>query len=720
MEKATVVPSVDQSLLNGVLGLRPRLRRNIRVVPQRFRGSRWYLLQDQNSGAFIRLNNSAYELIGRFDGKQSIGEILERLTEFTSEPHAVGPDQVVKLIAQLHDFEALDCGLSVSLKEALGRFDRTKNRQWQQRWGSLLSMRFSLLDPDRFLNALMPLARKVLSTTGLAAWLVIVSSALLIVFANQANFNFDARNLSFGLTDVATYVLLYCAVKALHELGHGLAIKRWGGEVHDAGVTLLVFVPVPYVDGSASLAFKDKRKRALVGAAGILVELLLAAIGVIVWAVTEPGLVNDLALKVVLIGGLSTLLYNGNPLLRFDGYFVLEDLSEIPNLSTRSSQYYVYLFKRYALGLRDSASPVLTAGERPWFSIYGVLSPVYRLLVLLGIAVFLAQKYLIVGVVVACVALYKQLIKPTIEAIKFLIIQAQEPGRKPRTVLVLLVPMLLVMTIISVPVPLITRTQGVVWVANDAQLVAETGGVISAVHVTSGSFVEKGDVVLQLSNPVLETDLQVLKLKQSELLTSQAIAQLKSRVEGEIVSLDHDLLSHQIDTLTEDQEGLVLRSPASGVVVFNDPHDLQGKFVREGDLMAFVVRQNQSTIRTVIDQGDVGNLDAGIDSVEIMLASQMGTVHQGRVLRNTPSGGFTLPSAALGQAFGGPVRTDPSDGSGLTADAEIFQIDLELPDDVLTEGLGGRAFVKLHHGTESLAMQWGQRLRQLVLARLTL
>ena len=143
------------------------------------------------------------------------------------------------------------------------------------------------------------------------------------------------------------------------------------------GVMLLVFTPVPYVDATASTAFSDKYRRMVVAGAGIMVELLLAAVAMWAWAGLAPGLARDAAFDVMLIGAGSTLLFNGNPLLRFDGYHVLADAVEIPNLGIRSNRYLLYLGQRWLLGLRDVRSPVTTPGERPWLIVYGIASAIY-------------------------------------------------------------------------------------------------------------------------------------------------------------------------------------------------------------------------------------------------------------------------------------------------------------------------------------------------------
>jgi putative peptide zinc metalloprotease protein len=155
--------------------------------------------------------------------------------------------------------------------------------------------------------------------------------------------------------------LIYPLIKALHELGHGYAVKAGDGEVHEMGIMLLVLAPIPYVDATAAGAFRSKWRRALVGAAGMLVELFLAGIAMLLWVArrTRPGALDRLQRR--LVAGASTLLFNGNPLLRYDGYYVLADLIEMPNLGNRSNQYWQWLAKRYLFGATHRRS---AAGER--------------------------------------------------------------------------------------------------------------------------------------------------------------------------------------------------------------------------------------------------------------------------------------------------------------------------------------------------------------------
>src|SRR4029077_13640502 len=170
----------------------------------------------------------------------------------------------------------------------------------------------------------------------------------------------------------------FLVLKALHELGHGYAVKAFGGTVHEIGIMFLVFAPMPYVDASAASEFRSKWQRALVGAAGMLVEVFIAALALYVWLAVEQGLVRAFAYNVIVVAGISTVIFNGNPLLRYDGYYILSDLLEIPNLAQRATRYWGHLVYSYLFrteGQEFSGTP----GERAWFLFYAPSAFAYRM-----------------------------------------------------------------------------------------------------------------------------------------------------------------------------------------------------------------------------------------------------------------------------------------------------------------------------------------------------
>ncbi len=354
-----------------VAGLRLRLRAHARFHRTLYRGQLWYVLQDRTSGRFHRLSPAAHLLVALLDGQRTLedawGMACERLGE-----DALTQEEVIRLLGQLHAADVLFGDVPPDIDELADRGQRQRRRRVTMSLLNPLAVRVPLLDPDRFLDATAGISRLVFSAFGAVVFLATLIYAGLLAAQNWRPLTENIADNVLAADSLLLLLVTYPIVKALHELGHAYAVKRWGGEVHEMGVMLLVLIPVPYVDASDSMSFPEKGRRALVGAAGILVELFLASVAMIVWVNAEPGLWRAFAFNVMLIGGVSTVLFNGNPLLRFDGYYVLSDLIEIPNLANRANQYIGYLVQRYAFGVTGLDSPATTRGEAPWLFGYAI------------------------------------------------------------------------------------------------------------------------------------------------------------------------------------------------------------------------------------------------------------------------------------------------------------------------------------------------------------
>ncbi len=312
--------------------------------------------------------------------------------------------------------------------------------------------------------------------------------------------------------------ILYPLVKTVHELGHGMAVKAWGGEVRETGISLLLLVPVPFVDASAASAFPEKHRRALVGAAGIMVELFLAALALFVWLNVEDGLVREMCFVVMVIGGVSTVLFNGNPLLRFDGYYVLSDVLDVPNLGPRSNQYVGYLAQRYLLKVHDAASPVTAKGEPVLLFSYALLSFLYRWFVSILIVLWAGAYSFWLGLAAGIFIAVGMVIKPLHNVVLFLRTAPQlARGRSRAYAIVGGIAVATVVALYVLPVPFSTMAQGVVWLPEKARVRAETGGFVEQVHAHDGQHVKPGDLLISLSDPDLVAHLAAVQARLSAL-----------------------------------------------------------------------------------------------------------------------------------------------------------------------------------------------------------
>jgi putative peptide zinc metalloprotease protein len=458
-----------------------------------------------------------------------------------------------------------------------------------------------------------------------------------------------------------------------------------------------------------------------VSAAGMIVELGLAALCMFLWLQVEPGIVRDLALNVMLIGGISTILFNGNPLLRFDGYYIFADAIDVPNLGSRSNKYIAYLSKRYLCGVRGDQSPATAPGEARWFFFYGIAAFIYRQFIMVAIITLIALKAFALAVVLGGWAVFQQLIMPTGKAIAYLFFNPAVRRTRVRAIFVIASLIVAVVGgLFLAPAPHWTRAEGVLWLPEKAHVRTGTGGFVLRLLVAADSLVKTGDPVMALEDPLLDAHLEVLEAQRKELKVEYDATQYEDRVEAQKLKDELKSVQASLERARERIGDLIVRSASDGIFIVPQAQDLPGRFVRHGEPVAYVVNFEEITARVVVPQADVGLVRRNTESVEVRLADDLGTALPATILREVPAAGDRLPSAALGSIGGGKFQVDPQDEQGTRTIDPVFQFDLTLPPGTEIGNAGGRVYVRFDHGTEPLAQQWYRSLRQLFLRQFTI
>ena len=701
-----------------VADLRPRLRSHTEIHRQRFRGAVWYLLQDHQTGQFHRLSPAAHLVLCLMDGRRTVSELWTRVGEMLGEDQPT-QEEIIRLLAQLHSADLLLGKLPPNMDELNERADSHAQRALMTRIRNPLALRFPLLDPDRFLAATLPLVRPLFTTAGFIGWIVLVSIGAVLGAMNFVALTGNLDDQLLTTQNVALMLLAYPLVKAFHELGHAYATKVWGGEIHEIGVMLLIFIPVPYVDASASAAFRSKWNRATVGAAGIMVEAGLASIALFVWLAAEPGLVRAFAFNIILIGGVSTLLFNGNPLLKFDGYYVLSDLLEIPNLGSRANKYVIYLIQRYAFGIGGISSPATARGEAGWFLLYALSAAIYRLSILLTIALYVASKLFFVGIALAIASVASTLIWPVVKAMKFV---AESPllyRRRRRAMLACAATVAAALVaLLAIPVPFSTIAQGVVWVGDQSAVRAMSDGFIAAVPVASGSWVDSGTTLVAGEDTVLVESTAVIEKHLDELHFRLEAALPHDIVQANILREQVRLTEGQLDLSRHHLADLDLKASKAGRFLVTDEADLPGRFLHKGDVVGYVVGEDDPIVRVVVSQADIDPVRRNVLKVEIRTADDMAHPLPATVLREVPSATADLPHLALSTVGGGQVLLDPSKNDHPKPLEALFQFDLRVTGGISRSRLGGRVYVRFEHPPEPIAYRIARTIRQLFLRQL--
>ncbi len=698
-----------------VATLKPKLRSQAQVHRHYYRDKLWYVLQDHGAARYFRFTAPVHELIGLMDGERSLEEIWDIVSSRDGDD-APSQDDIIQLLGQLHACDVLQCDASPDALELFRRFQRKRRTDLKQRLMNPLSMRFPLLDPEEFLERWLPWIHPLFGWFGGLVWLCTVGAALSLAAVHWPELTDNAVNRAFTPYNLLLLWLAFPVVKALHELGHAFATKVWGGEVHEMGITLLVFTPIPYVDCSAASAFLDKRQRMLVGSAGILVEVFLAALALFVWLAVEPGIVREVAFNVMLIGGVSTLFFNGNPLLKFDGYYVLADAVEIPNLSTRAKKYFKYLFLRYVCGVREARSPATARGERRWFLGYGAAAFAYRLFIMFFIILFVAGKFFVVGLILAAWAVATQIVLPITKQLGFLLTSPQIRRHRLQALSVTgLLVALVAALVVYVPVPLRTQAEGVVWVPEKSQVRAGAEGTVVRLLSEPGERVEPGEPLIEMEDPFLEAEVKVLESRLEELTARYEAERISNRVQAGILLEDLTSVEADLAQTRSRADQLLVRSPAVGTFVVPDADGLPGRLASQGELLGYVVEASSVTARVVVNQADIVLLRQRTRAVAVKFADRLGVTLPAVIEREVPAANYLLPSKALGAAGGGRIAVDSQDPRGTKAMEKIFQLDVGVvwPTDLPL--IGERVHVRFDHGSETLASQWYRSASQLLL-----
>jgi putative peptide zinc metalloprotease protein len=725
MERPTFSP-----FWHRVRAMTPRLRSHVQVTRQFYRGQRWLVAHDPTSNNFYRLTPVAYELVSMLDGRRTVDEAWQ-ISLSKHADNAPTQPEVIELIGQLYSSNLLAVDASPETEQLLARGRQRVQKRIAQQALSVMYFKLPLLNPDRLLTTLEPIFRPVLSRWALALWLVFVGYVLarLVPAWDQliAEFSTLGNPGAWGWM-LAVFVLL----KLWHELGHGLICKRFGGQVPQMGVMLLVLLPSPYVDASSAWGFANRWKRIAVGAGGMLFELFAASVAGLVWLATSPGeLAHQVSYYILFSASVATVAFNANPLMKFDGYYMLSDWLEVPNLQARSQQLIHGLLQKHLLRLKNVRPVTNLPGEWWLLLIYGILAGLYRVLIFFSITMWLLGQWFGLGLVLAVWSAAAWFLVPTGKLISWLASGPQLAEHRARSIAITGATVCAIALLVGVlPLPDWRRATGVVEALSQAGVFAKADGVVQQVHARAGQRVTAGQPVLTLMSPELDARIDLARAELAE-LEVQARA---SRAEGEpaalrVVHEKIDVARRTLADLQQQSRETVVVAPRTGTLVGLDPALLVGRHVAKGEQVGEVLNlapgEPAVRVRAVVEQRDADWLFALTreQSTQAMrLASRLAEALPARITDVVPAGQRVLPHASLGTLGGGDIEVDPQDGTGRTPMGPRFDVLLQ-PDDprALDCALPGqRVYVRFALPGRSLARQVWDRFAKAVQGRVNL
>ena len=707
-----------------VAELHPRLLSGVQVYRQHFRGQMWYVLENPSNNQYSRISDEAYRFIGLLDGRRTVSEGWRICNEQLGD-RAPTQGEVIQLLGQLHSVNLLHADLPPDSESLFNRYRKRVGREVRGQLMNLLFIKIPLIDPDHFLDRWVGIAGRLFSWFGLVLWSILLAIGLYSVADN-------IRELFHQSSDILApdnLILLYLSfvlIKIFHEFSHAFACKKFGqlnqsrGQVHIMGVMFLVFFPLPYVDASSAWAFRNRWHRAIVGMAGVMVELSMAAIAAIIWSNTSTGTLHIIAYNVIFVASVSTLLFNGNPLLRFDAYYVLSDLLEIPNLGHRSRNYVYYLVKRYCWGLKRAQNPAYTFGEGLWFVFYGLASMAFRVFICVRILLFLndrlPEELFILVPLFAFSAIAAWVFVPFGKFLQYLATGAELTRNRGRAIgSTLVIFCLIIVGIGLIRLPDYWRVEGVVEPVNLAIVHAESDGFVED-YLASGSKVSSGGrPLIRAVNHELEAEKKSSVAELLSLNIKRRIAETQEIAAAQILTEQIEALNEKIARLEFELDSLNLKPPLSGTWVAPDIEHSKGVYLQRGKSIGFVASLDDVIIRATAGQKVAGMLIEQYDKdVEFRIKGQPKLLMTGKIEQIYQSGHEQLPSEALGYAVGGSMPTAPQDPQGMKSAEMFFEIHIK-PDAGSSVRLltGQRVVARIRMHPKPLALQWWLSARQL-------
>lgn len=702
-----------------VATMRVSLLPTVRVQRQTFRGQDWYVLEDSYTQRFFRMTPEAWAFISRLTPDRTVEETWTAFLE-THPAKAPGQEAVIQLLSQLHVSNLLYFRHQPDNEAIVERVRRGRQRELASKAMSFLFFRLPLLDPNAWLDRMLPVIRFLTGPWMALAWLVVVVLGCAAVFQNTQALVDKSQGL-LSLSNLPWLYLCLAVLKLLHEMGHAFVTKRYGGEVRTFGLMFLLFTPLPYVDATASWAFRNSWHRVFVGAAGMLVEFFLAAIGAIVWAHTGPGLVNSIAFNVMVIGSVSSVVFNGNPLLRFDAYYMLSDAIQVPNLYQKAQRQWMYFGDRYVLGTPQLESPAQDEREWWWLTVYGALSFIYLMIVTFGISLFLLDQWFIIGVMALAITVATKFVMPAWKLAMHLVGPRVARNRRRAFAGIGAVAAVVVVAGGWIPFPYSIHAPGILEAAGTATVYAGVDGALVEATARNGQFVQAGDVVARLRNPDLEQDLEVSRqgLREVDAMLRQAMVKAPANVTPLLEQRQSAI--RRIAEIRAKAEMLVVRSPREGEWVAPELHENEGNWLQRGQPVGQVVQRTGFRFVAVVPQEQANELFSQHPSGgSVKLYGQADVSIRAGDLKLIPYQQQRLQSAALGWLGGGDIAVKPDDRSGNTAAESFFALYVAVPQKLpeqLTPLHGMSGQVRLELPGKPLFWQGRRALMQLMQKR---
>ncbi len=495
----------ETSLAQRLAGVVANVRSELDISRHVFRDGPGYVVRDPISFKTLRLDPEDYQVLVALHEDRSLSDTFASLVAdgvLTEDDE----EDFYAFVLNLHRQGMLS--LPVNDADSLyARFERRRRLEARAKVLGFLFLRVPLVNPDHFLDRTVRYVAPLFTRTALIAWALLMLVALAVVIARWNDLSAPILAMISGDRLVLLWFTLI-GLKVIHEFGHAYACKVFSGRVPEMGAFFILFTPCAYVDATDSWSFASRTKRIIVALAGMYFESIVGAVALFVWAMTSESTLNTIAYQTVMLSTIVTIGFNINPLMRYDGYYILSDLVNIPNLRSRATEAFRAFLKRLAIGIRSEDG--LTPRLRRLLIPLGFAFSVYKSLLLLSISALIATKIYFLGIAIALFYVGSTLAKHGVGLVRYLLFSDETRPARPRAVAVfILIFVVLPACALLIPVRPTTTVRGIVGHARETTVRAQVPGFLVAPPPSVGTIVREGQTLATLRNPELPAQIEL-------------------------------------------------------------------------------------------------------------------------------------------------------------------------------------------------------------------
>jgi putative peptide zinc metalloprotease protein len=637
--------------------LRVGLRASISIRQQSYRCDIYYVYSEPIHSGFFRATPETHALIQQIKPNLMLHDIWRKFVELSPKT-APGQKDFFDLIMALYKANLVYVEGGVNESRVLDRALEKKKKPLPAKVSELLFFRIPLWDPEPFLKRSGPAIRAVYSRTAIAiVFAMFVWAVYEFVLASDRAFAQSKNILQMGNV-LPLYIAMFFT-HIMHELSHAALCKRYGGNVRTMGAMLLMFTPLPYADVSTSWAFRNKWHRAAVGAAGMYSDIFFCSVATVLWAYSPPGLLNEVSMNLMFVTAVYTAFFNANPLMRFDGYYILSDLVGIPNLHAAAKKQVDATFKTSVLGEAETHVDHVSGRRKSFLLSFFCVSTVYRIIIMVGIVKFVADQYFGLGLAVAIALMYSTFVLPIKKFLQPLGNPSFMAKHKRKTLGIGGLFVCLGVAIALLPLSYAQKLDGVVNSKDRSRIFAPVNGQITHLGIEHGGWVESGQLLLRMENRELELELQSMdarlsgvrtRLGQSVSSGSVTLAAVEQELEAMLATRNH---------MQSELDKMVVVSPHSGIWIAPQLHAHVGQWQSKGLELGVILQPGSYEFEAVLRQEDASEVAAmQAQDVSIKIEGRRAETLTVPDISIIPFSQKELPSAAVSPLAGGNVALD--------------------------------------------------------------